>query len=69
MCHEYSDLNTINLAKELIFDILRDRYTWCIEFDLHIETDKDIENKLQYIDSLVKKLKEYIDKNTEHKNC
>ena len=69
VCHEYSDLNTINLAKELIFDILRDRYTWCIEFDLHIETDKDIENKLQYIDSLVKKLKEYIDKNAEHKNC
>ena len=69
VCHEHSDLDAISLAKELIFDILRDRYTWCIEFDLHIETDKDIENKLQYIDSLVKKLKEYIDKNEEYTNC
>ena len=68
VCHDYSDLDAINLAKELIFDILRNRYTWCMEFDLHIETDKDIENKLQYIDSLVKKLKECIDKNEEHKN-
>lgn len=69
ICHKYSNLDTIDLAKELIFDILRDRYKWCIEFDLHIETNKDIENKLQYIDSLVNKLKEYIDKNLEHKKC
>ena len=69
--HDFSDLDTVSLAEELVADVIKNLYVWCNEFDLDIGYRRTIEESVMNLDDLVKELESYISKNKENyqKKC